>query len=215
MIYKMHVMKKFFSYFLQGLLFLVPIGATFYVIYVAACYIMRITAAITNTPDSDASSWGNILFMVINILLMVIAIAVIGYISKMIIATPTAQFFNKLMRRMPIIRFVYSSVRDLMQAFVGKQRKFESPVLVRINSDGSVFRIGFITQNDLSQLGINDMISVYLPGSYGILGELIVVPKSNVTKLNTNSAEVMKFIVSGGITNVNDNAEIATEANKG
>ena len=201
-------MKRFISYFLQGLLYLVPIAATLYVIYVAICYGMKLTTALSEATGTMIPGW-------ISIVLMIIAIAFIGYISKMIIATPTAQFFERLMKRMPIIRFVYSSVRDLMQAFVGKQRKFESPVLVRINSDGSVFRIGFITQNDLSQLGINDMISVYLPGSYGILGELIIVPKSNITKLNTNSAEVMKFIVSGGITNVNDNAEIATEANNG
>jgi uncharacterized membrane protein len=206
MIYKMHVMKRFASYFQQGLLYLVPIAATLYVIYVAVRYGVKFTHLLSQVTGTMIPGW-------ISIVLIVVAIAFIGYISKMIIATPTAQFFDRLMKRMPIIRFVYSSVRDLMQAFVGKQRKFESPVLVRINSDGSVFRIGFITQNDLSKLGINDMISVYLPGSYGILGELIVVPKSNVTKLNTNSAEVMKFIVSGGITNVNDNAEIATEAN--
>ncbi|MBR6252138.1 MAG: DUF502 domain-containing protein [Bacteroidales bacterium] len=199
-------MKRFASYFLQGLLYLVPIAATLYVIYVAVRYGVKFTHLLSQVTGTMIPGW-------ISIVLIVVAIAFIGYISKMIIATPTAQFFDRLMKRMPIIRFVYSSVRDLMQAFVGKQRKFDSPVLVRISSDGSISRLGFITQNDLSQLGINNMISVYLPGSYGILGELIIVPKENVTPLNTNSAELMKFIVSGGITNVNDNAETAAELN--
>ncbi len=199
-------MKRFTSYFLQGLLYLVPIAATLYVIYVAVRYGVKFTRLLSQVTGTMIPGW-------ISIVLIVVAIAFIGYISKMIIATPTAQFFDRLMKRMPIIRFVYSSVRDLMQAFVGKQRKFDSPVLVRISSDGSISRLGFITQNDLSQLGINNMISVYLPGSYGILGELIIVPKENVTPLNTNSAELMKFIVSGGITNVNDNAETAAELN--
>ncbi len=199
-------MKRFASYFLQGLLYLVPIAATLYVIYVAVRYGVKFTRLLSQVTGTMIPGW-------ISIVLIVVAIAFIGYISKMIIATPTAQFFDRLMKRMPIIRFVYSSVRDLMQAFVGKQRKFDSPVLVRISSDGSISRLGFITQNDLSQLGINNMISVYLPGSYGILGELIIVPKENVTPLNTNSAELMKFIVSGGITNVNDNAETAAELN--
>ena len=194
-------MKKFVSYFLQGLLFLVPIGATLYVIYLIAKYIYKFVKLLSATHDTLLSG-------VISFLIIVILIALMGFLSKKVIATPVTQFFDQLMQRTPIIRLVYSSVRDLMQAFVGKQRKFESPVLVRISSDSTVYRLGFITQNELSKLGIDEMISVYLPGSYGILGELIIVPRQNVKPIEANSAEVMKFIISGGITNVDDKVKM-------
>jgi uncharacterized membrane protein len=86
---------------------------------------------------------------------------------------------------------------------VGKKKKFNQPVLVTINRDTNLQRLGYITQSDLTNLGIYDKVAVYLPHSYNISGNLFIVPKEHVTPLQANGAELMKFIVSGGVSEIN------------
>lgn len=94
-------------------------------------------------------------------------------------------------------------MKDLMNAFVGKKNQFKQPVLVKLNDDIELERIGFVTKESLIELGISeDKIAVYVPFSYAISGQVFIVPKKNVTKIKGNSADVMKFIVSGGVTNI-------------
>jgi uncharacterized membrane protein len=107
-----------------------------------------------------------------------------------------------MMEKAPLIKVIYSSVKDLLSAFVGKERKFDKPVLVHLDKGGILSRLGFITSENLDDLGIKDRVSVYLPSSYGVLGELYIVPAERVTPLDINSADVMKFIVSGGVTKI-------------
>ena len=103
---------------------------------------------------------------------------------------------------------MYSSIKDLFSAFVGKERKFEKPVIVTIDPINNIKRVGFETQAELSYLNVTDeFASVYFPSSYGILGELYIVPKKFVTPINAHPAEVMKFIVSGGISSF-DNKDL-------
>ncbi len=90
-----------------------------------------------------------------------------------------------------------------MSAFVGKDKKFTEPVLVKVNKDSDLEKLGFITQHDLTELGIEaGKVAVYLPHSYNFSGNLFIVPSANVKPLNVNSAEVMKFIVSAGVTSI-------------
>ena len=110
-------------------------------------------------------------------------------------------FFTKLLDKTPLVSLIFKSVKDLLSAFVGTEKKFNRPVLVKINKSADVERLGFITQDNMNDLGIEDKkIAVYLPSSYGILGDLYIVPSKNVTPIDTNSTEVMKFIVSGGVS---------------
>jgi uncharacterized membrane protein len=87
-----------------------------------------------------------------------------------------------------------------MSAFVGDKKKFNKPVLVRINKDNELYQIGFITQSDLSDLGLNDMVVVYFPHSYAFSGYHYFVPKESVKPLNVHGTAAMKFIVSGGVS---------------
>jgi uncharacterized membrane protein len=89
-----------------------------------------------------------------------------------------------------------------MEAFVGKEKKFNQPVLVKVNLNSDLEKLGFVTQTDLSDLKIKDKVAVYFPHSYNFSGELFIVPKENITPLDVNSGELMKFIVSGGVTKV-------------
>jgi len=74
--------------------------------------------------------------------------------------------------------------------------------LVMLDQSGVLNRLGFITSTDINDLGIKDKIAVYLPSSYGVLGELYIIPATHIKPIDANSADVMKFIVSGGVTKV-------------
>lgn len=139
----------------------------------------------------------------LGILVIVVGITVVGFLFQTFVTSPVVGFFNKLLKRAPLLQLVYSSIKDLFSAFVGKERKFELPVLVTLDKENGIKRLGFLTQKDLSFIGIPDgYVSVYFPSSYGILGELYVVPSDMVEAVNAHSAEVMKFIVSGGVSKV-------------
>ena len=102
---------------------------------------------------------------------------------------------------MPLFNFLYSSIKDLTEAFVGDEKKFNEPVVVEVNETG-LKKIGFLTQKDLSKLGLEDQVAVYFPFSYSFAGQLAIVKADKVKPLNINGSEAMKFVVSGGVTNI-------------
>jgi len=104
------------------------------------------------------------------------------------------------MRKLPFVRLLYSSSKDLLSAFVGEKRRFDAPVLVALQPDGAVKALGFVTSESMEDFGLTDHVAVYLPESYNFAGNLFVVPRSRVTRLERESAEVMAFIVSGGVS---------------
>src|SRR5581483_1755934 len=97
---------------------------------------------------------------------------------------------------------LYSSAKDMLNAFVGEKRRFDKPVLVSVSGDRSVKVLAFLTSDSLAQLGIADHVTVYMPQSYGLAGHILVVPMDRVERINADAAEVMAFIISGGVTDV-------------
>ncbi len=185
-------MKKIFSYFLQGLLYIVPLAVTIYVIYAIVAY------ADSFFDHLNFLGFGHIPGL--GLIAMFFLICLIGYFGPTIISTPFAKLASTILNKAPLIRVIYSSVKELMNAFVGKERKFGTPVIVSLDDANILYRIGFITSQDLTNIGITDKIAVCFPNSYGLLAELVLVPTDKVKPLNANSADVMKFIVSGGVT---------------
>ena len=184
-------MKKVLGYFLQGLLYTLPIAATIYVVYKAIVFIDGILPI--KIPG-------------LGILILLAGITLIGFFGRVLIANRILKL-EKLLDRVPLIKIIYSSVKDLLSAFVGKKKRFTEPVLVKM--EANVERLGFITQHDLTDLGISkDKIGVYIPFSYAVTGNLIIVPKDCVTPVDGNSADIMKFIISGGVTEIDDHEDI-------
>jgi uncharacterized membrane protein len=139
----------------------------------------------------------------LGILIILISIALIGFILSSIIFRPLWRFVERLMVRAPLVKIIYTSVKDLLEAFVGQKKKFTEPVLVKINNTTDLQKIGFITAKDLDILGLgNDKVAVYLPHSYAFSGNLFIAPVENITPINAAPAEVMKFIVSAGVTKI-------------
>lgn len=181
------------SYFLKGLLYTVPLTVTVYIIY-------ELFIFLDGLIPSDTPGLG--------VLVLLGVITLVGILGSTFLANPIERYFTQLLERVPLVKTLYSSIRDLMSAFVGEKRRFNRPVLVKLIEGSEIKKLGFITQEDLSEFDINeDHIAVYLPHSYNFSGNLYIVEKRNVTILDTNAAEVMKFIVSGGVTEV-DKKEI-------
>ena len=189
------VVKNFISHWIEGLIVIAPLVITVFVFY-------RLFIFFTNTVQFP-SIVNPYVDPVIIIFGTIIFIYLVGRLSASIFFTPVIMKFEKDVERVPLIRVVYSAVRDLFSAFIGNKKKFNHPVLVTIDRANDIKQIGFVTQTDLSNMSIEkDLISVYLPFSYGLNGKLIIVHKDSVHPLDVSATEAMKFIVSGGVTHV-------------
>lgn len=182
---------------MQGLLYITPLGATIYIIYFTVSHIDTVT-------NNLIQGIFNFRIPGLGIVLTITVITTVGYFGKSILAKPMLALIEGLIDKVPFIKVIYTSTKDFMSAFVGKKKKFTEAVMVQMNKDNEIYKLGFVTQKDLSNLGIKEgLIAVYLPHSYNFSGNLFIVPASNVTPINAHSTEIMKFIVSGGITEIN------------
>ena len=177
-------MRTFVKHFLRGLVVTAPVAITVIIV-------RRIFLAI--------DGWLRIPIPGAGFVLTVLGIAFIGFLASNLLARQALAMFEELMRKLPFVRLLYSSSKDLLSAFVGEKRRFDTPVLVALQPDGAVKALGFVTSESMADFGLVDHVAVYLPESYNFAGNLFVVPRSRVTRLERESADVMAFIVSGGI----------------
>lgn len=200
----MRFWKGLINYFMQGLLYLVPITLTIWVIVFAFNYLDGLTKPFeTEYLGFEIPGLG--------LLILGISIILIGFLGSTIIFRPLISLVEKLINRAPLIKDIYSAIKDLLSAFVGNKKKFNRPVLVTMNETG-LKRIGFVTRHGLENMGINeDQVVVYLPYSYGVMGTVVVVKKEMIETINQPATEVMKFIVSGGVTEVEEREEKVTK----
>ena len=181
-------MNKIINYFLQGLLYIVPISVTLYVVYWSFNKIDGIL------PFD---------FPGLGLIVVVTIITLIGAIGSKLISSPINSLFVKILEKAPLLKTIFSSVKDLMNTFVGGKKGFDQAVLVKIYENSTIERIGFITNEDLKNLNINsERVLVYLPHSYAFSGQLFIVDKKNITTINSTSSDIMKLIVSGGVTEI-------------
>lgn len=194
------VFSRILNYFLQGLLITVPITVTFVVIIQAIVWIddiipVHLPVSIPGIGKFDIPGIG--------IMVLFTVITLLGYFASFLVANPLFSMIEKLLGKTPLLKIIYTSMKDLVEAFVGEKKRFTKPVLVTVNSNPMIQRIGFVTENDLTRLGIEaTKLAVYLPFSYGFNGQLLIVESSNVKELDVTGTEMMKFIISGGVTDI-------------
>ena len=186
-------LKKFFGYFLRGCLLVLPTVLTIYLIYIIIVSVDEIiTANFTKMPAGTG------------FIIIVLGLTFIGMIGGSYLLSPFKQLFKMFVERTPGVKIVYNAIKDFLEALVGEKKKFNNPVLVKVNHDPEVWQFGFVTQESLSNIQLDDYVSVYCPKSYGFLGDLIVVKADNVKAVDgMNSFEVMKFVLSGGVASDN------------
>jgi len=191
-----HGLKNAIGHFVQGLIVIAPLAITLFVFY-------KVLDFVHSTFHFVGVIVHPLLDPFIILVAIVLGIYIIGRISAILLFTPMYHRIEKDIERVPLIRVVYTSVKDMMSAFVGSKRRFNRPVLVTIDKANNIKQMGFITQEDLSNMNIEaSYVAVYMPFSYGFSGKLLIMPKENVVPVDASATEVMKFIVSGGVTHV-------------
>nr|WP_321452922.1 DUF502 domain-containing protein [uncultured Carboxylicivirga sp.] len=186
-------MKKLLNYILQGLLYIAPLGITIYIIYL-------IFSFTDNLLDGYLEKSIGIDIPGLGIIVILVFLIIVGIVGQSIIARPFKKLFKKLLEKVPLLRFIFSAMDDLFSAFVGKEKKFNKPVLVLVNPVSNLEKMGFLTEDDLSNIEEKEKVAVYFPHSYNFSGEMFIVPKDQVKPLDINPAIAMKFIVSGGVS---------------
>ncbi len=171
-------MKKVFgillNYFIKGLLVVLPLGCVIWVIYWA---VSRVDSALNISGAVFTDSKGKSLYIpglgILNVLLIIL---VAGVLVTNVVTQPVKQWFNRWLDRLPLFKFLYSSIKDLTEAFVGEEKKFNEPVLVEVNEFG-LKKIGFVVKKDLASLHLPGEVAVYFPLSYSFAGQVVIIPR--------------------------------------
>ena len=191
-------MKRLLRYFINGLVITIPLGITV-LIFARLFFWIRDWFSGINVlvhPIADP-------FILIGAVLALIFLA--GVFASNVVARFFIAESGKFIEKIPVVRHIYSPVKDFTGAFLGNKKRFTRPVLVTTNKEANVREVGFITDDDLHEIGIGpEFAAVYLPASYSIAGRLVIVPKSNITEMDAPSGDVMKFVVSGGVAEVDE-----------
>jgi uncharacterized membrane protein len=196
------------QFFFQGVILLAPIGVTIWVIVSLFNWVDNFLPNLLNTlfPVKFAMVDGRI--PKVTGLGFVVAIAMvlfIGWLSSLFFVERLVAVFDKILERTPGVKIIYSSVKDFLEAFAGNKKKFDQPVLVNVDAV-DVWRVGFITQESTDHFGLKEHVTVYVPHSYAISGITYMVPFTNIKRLpaGVSASEAMKYVVSGGVTDVDD-----------
>lgn len=183
-------MKKLINYFFEGLLFMVPIALTLYIFYILFIKI----DSLLQVPLPGLGVVPGVGFVATILLVIMVGFLVSNFLTKKLFI-----YIDRILNRLPLVKLLYGSVKDLLNAFVGDKKSFNKPVLVKLSEGSYAHVMGFITSESLGSFGLNDYVSVYVPQSYNFAGQLLVFPREQVHPLKANSAEMMTFIVSGGV----------------
>ena len=198
--------KKILQYFLQGLIILAPITITLWAVLSLFSYIDNILPNLFHSmfPGTfNLDENGNLRKIPgLGFIVVVVIVVMVGFVSSSYVVGKIVDFLGHLLERTPGIKFIYSSIKDFVEAFAGNKKKFDKPVLVNVDGE-DVWRMGFMTQAECSRLGLREHCAVYVPHSYAISGIVYIVPRHKIRLMdNVSSTDAMKFAVSGGVAEV-------------
>lgn len=176
------------------MLIVFPVGATIYLFSIAIGWA-------NESLNYLFFSWFDYNVPGLGIITGFVFITLTGFVFTRAFTKPIVHLFEKLLSRTPLVSIIYSSLKDLTEAFVGDKKKFTEPVMIDFGVPG-IKRLGFITQHSLLDLGLENQIAVYCPHSYNFSGNLYIVDKEHVQSIKKDPATFMKFVVSGGVSNL-------------
>ncbi|ANG64503.1 hypothetical protein A8C75_19880 [Marinobacterium aestuarii] len=193
-----YVMRLFF----QGLLLLLPAVLTVYLVFLIFTALNETlfyaVGALTGRLFPGLESGWLVTLTGIGVTFAIIILTGLvasNYLGKFLLGR-----IDALLDRIPVVKMLYSSLKDLFGAFLGDEKRFDTPVLVSVTQDDTVRLMGFVTQASMVDFGLEDDVAVYLPQSYNFAGNLIVVPKTKIQRLDVPAASVTAFLLSGGVS---------------
>jgi uncharacterized membrane protein len=178
-------LRPLVRYFLRGAFVTAPLALTLYIILKLLSFVDLVLPL--GIPG-------------LGLLVTLTLITLIGFLTSNVVGRGILEGTERLLRKVPLVKLIYGSIKDLVGAFVGDRKSFDRPVAVRPYGEAGVRVLGFVTREDLLALGMPGHVAVYLPQSYNFAGFLLVVPREQVELLDVPSAELMTFLVSGGIS---------------
>lgn len=185
-------MKRVVRWFLQGLIYFVPIALT---IFVLVASFRAIDGALRDLLHIDFPGAG--------VLILVVLVTLLGFLLSNFLSRRILGLFERFLDRLPLVKLLHTSVKDLMGAFVGDQRRFDVPVSIELIPGADLRAFGFVTRDSLADLGLGDtLVAVYMPQSYNFAGQLVAIPRSRVHRIDHDAAAMMAFVVSGGVSGI-------------
>jgi uncharacterized membrane protein len=178
-------MRRLLGYFVRGLVLLAPLAVTVWV-----CWLLF----------TNVDGWLGLPIPGAGFVATLLLITVVGFLGSNLLTRSAVSVLEGLMGRLPFVRLLYGSTKDLLNAFVGEKRRFDKPVILDLSPDGGVRLVGFVTQESLAHLGMAEYVAVYCPHSYNFSGQLHLVLATRVRALDVASADAMAFVVSGGVS---------------
>lgn len=181
-------LRKVAGWFIRGLLITAPAAVTIWLTWAVIRWVDRLLGV--DIPG-------------VGLLVTLLVITLVGAIGSSWLARGLIAWIEDVLESLPFIRLLYTSSKDLLNAFVGEKRRFKRAVRVALTADGGVSVLGFVTAESLEGIGADDLVGVYLPQSYNFAGQFVLVPRSRITPLASDSTDVMALIVSGGVSGGN------------
>ncbi len=176
--------KRLSGYFVRGLLFFIPAVVTIYLFYVAFVKLDRMLGL----PIPG-----------MGLVVILAFITLLGFLASNFITRRFFMLVDYVFEHIPLVKLLYSSIKDITNALMGEKKTFDHPVLVSLTPEGSVKVVGFVTKESLQEWGLKDEVAVYLPQSYNFAGNMVVVPRDRVTPIEAEGSEVLTFVLSGGV----------------
>jgi len=192
-------LKHLTATFLRGLVTVLPVLLTLYVLYWFA-----VTAeALLGGP----LRWALPVWLYrpgLGIAMGIVLVFAVGLVMELYVARRLLAFVEELLLRVPVVKTVYGAIKDFA-GFISESSKHKSlSQVVRVRIDGGMYLLGFVTREDFSglpaQLGSEGMIAVYLPMSYQIGGYTVLLPRERVEPIPMSSEEALRFAVTAGMS---------------
>jgi len=178
-------MKALLRYFLRGCLALLPVATTIYIAFLIIAWVDRIVPL--GIPGLGFVS-------------ALAIITLVGFLTSNVIGRAAVDAIERFLTRLPLAKLVYTSIRDLISAFVGEKKRFDRPVAVTMVPGSNIRVLGFVTRETMASLGMGNAVAVYFPQSYNFAGYLALVPRDQLEPLAISATDLMTFVVSGGIS---------------
>jgi uncharacterized membrane protein len=193
-------LKQILRFFVQGLIILAPIGITGYVLYWLFDKVDSILRPYVNMPG-------------LGFAIIILFVILVGWVSSSFLMGSFLNFFDQWMERTPGIKFIYTSTKDFFEAFAGDKRKFSQSVLASVFSE-DVWIVGFLTDEEMQKFDMGaNMVAVYVPQAYNFAGQLYILPREKVRKIEKLTAgEAMKYAVTGGVVDLDNETKEETAA---
>ncbi len=229
---KKYLDRFFYSmthWFIAGAVILIPFCVTIFLIFYPLNWLSNFIGSFTNTifaffltsTEADGLEKAHALFILLkryanndtisllntltrvpymSLFLVTIFVTLFGLLTTTGLMRSSVELIERIIIKIPILNLLYSYAKESTAGFFGK---FNKPVLVCIDEELGIQKIGFITQEDLHNLEVSaTLIAIYIPHSYSFSGELSLFPRTKVKRLKISSTEAWKVVLSGGLAEI-------------